>query len=47
MPSDLLSTIVNADQILVMDHDRLVERGTHTELLAQGGLYSEMWEAQQ
>ena len=42
-----LSTVVDADQILVMDHGRLVERGTHTELLAQGGLYSEMWEAQQ
>ena len=42
-----LSTVVDADQILVMDHGRLVERGTHTELLAQGGLYSRMWEAQQ
>ncbi|MCL3778423.1 MULTISPECIES: ABC transporter ATP-binding protein [unclassified Actinomyces] len=42
-----LSTVVDADQVLVMDHGRLVERGTHTGLLAQGGLYAEMWRAQQ
>ncbi|WP_226468153.1 lipid A export permease/ATP-binding protein MsbA [Luteimonas panaciterrae] len=37
-----LSTIEHADQVLVLDHGKLVERGTHTELLAQGGLYSHL-----
>ncbi len=38
-----LSTITNADQILVLDEGELVERGTHTELLADEGLYSELY----
>lgn len=38
-----LSTIINSDMILVMDHGRVVERGTHKELLAQGGLYTSMY----
>jgi ATP-binding cassette subfamily B protein len=38
-----LSTIVNADQIVVLEAGRVVERGTHAALLAQGGLYAEMW----
>ena len=35
-----------ADQILVLDHGRLVERGTHAELLAVGGLYAELYQRQ-
>jgi ATP-binding cassette subfamily B protein len=42
-----LSTVVDADQILVMDHGRIVERGSHRELLAQGGAYAQMWALQQ
>jgi ATP-binding cassette, subfamily B, bacterial len=39
-----LSTIRNADQICVIDAGQVVERGTHAELLATGGLYSELYE---
>jgi ATP-binding cassette subfamily B protein len=42
-----LSTIMDADQILVMEHGQIVERGTHGELLAQGGAYANMWALQQ
>lgn len=42
-----LSTIVDAQQILVMDQGSIVERGTHRELLAQQGLYAQMWSLQQ
>jgi len=41
-----LSTVVDADQILVMAEGRIVERGTHAELFALGGTYREMWELQ-
>jgi ATP-binding cassette, subfamily B, heavy metal transporter len=41
-----LSTVVHADQILVMDHGRIVERGTHGELLQRRGAYAAMWEIQ-
>ena len=39
--------MVDADQILVMEHGRIVERGTHAELLAAGGGYAHMWALQQ
>jgi ATP-binding cassette subfamily B protein len=42
-----LSTVVDADQILVMDRGRLVERGTHRELLHHGGIYANLWALQQ
>ncbi|HEX7639311.1 MAG TPA: ABC transporter ATP-binding protein/permease [Burkholderiaceae bacterium] len=42
-----LSTVVNAAQILVMADGRIVERGTHPELLALGGRYARMWQLQQ
>ena len=42
-----LSTVVDADEILVMDKGRIIERGTHARLLAQGGVYADMWELQQ
>ncbi|HXD14834.1 MAG TPA: ABC transporter ATP-binding protein/permease [Xanthobacteraceae bacterium] len=41
-----LSTIVGADEILVLDQGVIVERGTHQQLLAQGGLYASMWNRQ-
>jgi ATP-binding cassette subfamily B protein len=41
-----LSTVREADQILVMDRGRIVERGTHAELVAAGGLYSELYRTQ-
>lgn len=42
-----LSTIVDAAQILVMDKGRIIERGTHQELIAAAGAYAQMWERQQ
>ena len=41
-----ISTIVDADLILVMDGGQIVERGKHEELLLRGGLYQQMWELQ-
>jgi ABC-type transport system involved in Fe-S cluster assembly fused permease/ATPase subunit len=41
-----LSTVVDADEILVLDQGRVVERGTHLQLLARGGLYASMWNRQ-
>jgi len=42
-----LSTVVDADEILVMDHGRIVERGTHRSLLERDGAYAQMWALQQ
>jgi ATP-binding cassette subfamily B protein len=40
-----LNTIIEADQILVMDHGRIAERGKHRELLEKNGLYAQLWRA--
>ncbi|MES2787695.1 MAG: ABC transporter ATP-binding protein/permease, partial [Pseudomonadota bacterium] len=42
-----LSTVVDAHEILVMDAGRIIERGTHAQLLAMQGRYAEMWALQQ
>lgn len=42
-----LSTVMNADQILVMDAGYIVERGSHRELLQRNGVYAQMWRLQQ
>ncbi|MDP1646415.1 MAG: ABC transporter ATP-binding protein/permease [Thiobacillus sp.] len=42
-----LSTVVEADEILVLEGGRIVERGRHTELLAKNGMYAHMWALQQ
>jgi ATP-binding cassette subfamily B protein len=41
-----LSTILSADLILVMDRGRIVERGTHEQLVISGGLYAHLYETQ-
>ncbi|MCF8470654.1 MAG: ABC transporter ATP-binding protein/permease [Parvibaculum sp.] len=41
-----LSTVVDADEILVLDHGRVLERGRHDELLARSGAYAAMWNRQ-
>ncbi len=41
-----LSTILSADVIFVLDRGRIVERGTHDELLEHGGLYAQLYEQQ-
>ncbi|MGK9231123.1 ABC transporter ATP-binding protein/permease [Inquilinus limosus] len=41
-----LSTVVDADEILVLDHGRIAERGSHAALLARNGLYAALWQRQ-
>ena len=41
-----LSTVVHADDIIVLDHGEIVEQGTHQELLARGGIYASLWTRQ-
>jgi ATP-binding cassette subfamily B protein len=41
-----LSTVREADQLLVVDAGRIIERGTHAELLARDGLYAELYRTQ-
>ena len=42
-----LSTVVNADQIIVLEAGRVAEKGTHVQLLRKNGLYADMWARQQ
>ena len=42
-----LSTVVNADEIIVLDEGRIIERGRHGDLLTQGGAYAALWARQQ
>lgn len=42
-----LSTVVGADEILVLDKGEIIERGTHDALMAKGGRYHDMWQKQQ
>ncbi|MGD9890617.1 MAG: ATP-binding cassette domain-containing protein, partial [Dehalococcoidia bacterium] len=41
-----LSSVVTADMIYVLDQGRMVEQGTHSELLAHGGVYAHLWQQQ-
>jgi ABC-type multidrug transport system ATPase subunit len=47
MVAHRLSTVLGADLILVVNHGEIVEQGIHEELLQSGGLYAQLWDAQQ
>ena len=42
-----LSTVVDAHEILVLEHGHIIERGHHDDLLARNGRYADMWRLQQ
>jgi ATP-binding cassette subfamily B protein len=42
-----LSTVIDADNIVVLDQGRVAEQGTHAQLLAANGVYARLWRAQQ
>lgn len=42
-----LSTVVSADEIIVLDHGKVMERGKHADLLKHNGIYAQMWQRQQ
>jgi len=42
-----LSTVIDADEIVVLDHGHVIERGGHAALLAQGGVFADMWNRQE
>ena len=41
-----LSTVINSDVIFVISHGRVVEKGTHSQLLTNNGLYNKLWSTQ-
>jgi ATP-binding cassette subfamily B protein len=45
--SHRLTALAQADEVIVLDHGKIIERGTHAELIASGGTYAQVWELQQ
>jgi ATP-binding cassette, subfamily B, multidrug efflux pump len=41
-----LSTIARMDRLIILDHGRIVEQGTHAALLTKGGIYARLWQRQ-
>jgi ATP-binding cassette subfamily B protein len=46
MVAHRLSTVAGADEIIVLNEGKIVERGSHRELLDRGGLYADLWSRQ-